>query len=110
MNGHMKEASKLFKSLGELRLEPNSVIYNIMIHGYCKEESSYRALRLLKEMIDNGMVPNLASFCSTIGLLCKEGKWKEAEFLIQKMINSGLEPSVSLYNMIYRAKSEVLVQ
>ncbi|KOM24578.1 hypothetical protein LR48_Vigan2320s000100 [Vigna angularis] len=103
----MKEASKLFKSLGELHFEPNNVIYNTMIHGYCKEGSSYRAFRLLNEMVHNGMVPNVASFCSTIGLLCNDGKWKEAEFLLEKMINSGLKPTVSLYNMVYKEKINV---
>ena len=103
----MKEASKPFKSLGEMHLQPNSVIYNTMIHGYCKEGSSYRALRLLNEMVQSGMVPNVASFCSTIGLLCRDEKWKEAELLLGQMINSGLKPSVSLYKMVHKVKGDV---
>ncbi|RZB54718.1 Pentatricopeptide repeat-containing protein [Glycine soja] len=85
----------------------HGVIYNTMIHGYCKEGSSYRALRLLNEMVHSGMVPNVASFCSTMGLLCRDEKWKEAELLLGQMINSGLKPSVSLYKMVHKVKGDV---
>ena len=74
----------------------------MMIYGYCKEGSSYRALRLVKEMIENGMVPNVASYNLTIEALCVEGKWKEAEILLNDMIKSGLKPSISILDMIYK--------
>ena len=105
--GNMMEAWKLFKSMSEseTHLKPNDVIYNMMIHGYCKEASSYRALRLLREMSENGMVPNAASYNFTIQVLCKDGKWKEAETLLNDMTQSGFKPSVSTYTLISEAKA-----
>ena len=96
--------------MSDSNLEPSDVIFNIMIHGYCKEGSYYRALRLLKEMRKKGMVPNVASYSSTIGVLCNDGKWEEAEMLLKGMMESDLKPSVSLYNIISRAKNDTLVK
>jgi pentatricopeptide repeat protein len=105
MKGNMKESSKLFRSMGEMHVEPSDVIYNTMIHGYCKEDNSYRALRLLREMEAKGLVPNVASYSSIIGVLCKDGKWEEAEVLLDKMIELQLKPSASILNMISKAKN-----
>ncbi|KAF5751451.1 hypothetical protein HS088_TW02G00465 [Tripterygium wilfordii] len=77
------------------QLEPNGVIYNT----YCKEDSSYKTLRLLKEMNARGMVPIVAryivrqlEFCSRMG----SGK---------RLFS--LQPSVSIYNIISGAKHDV---
>ncbi|KAJ0018313.1 hypothetical protein Pint_11817 [Pistacia integerrima] len=102
--GNMKEASKLFKSMSEMQLEANDVVYNIMIHGYCKEDNSYRALRLANEMGEKELVPNVASYSFTIGVLCKDEKWQQAEVLLNEMIESGLKPSVSIYDIILEPK------
>ena len=66
MKGNMKEASKLPKSMSEVHLEQNDVIYNTMILGYCKEGSSYMALRLPKEMGEGRLVPNVATYYATV--------------------------------------------
>lgn len=49
------------------------VIYDTMIHCYCEEDNSFRALKLLKEMDEKGWVPNMATNSSIIGVLCKDG-------------------------------------
>ena len=66
--------------------------------------ATYRALRLLKEMGENGMVPNVASYNSTIRVLCKDEKWMEVEVLLKEMIELGLKPSISIWNMISKAR------
>ncbi|GMY10872.1 auxin response factor 12-like [Fagus crenata] len=62
----INEASKLPKSMSEMHLEQNDVTYNTMILGYCKEGSSYMALRLLKEMGEGRLVPNVATYYATV--------------------------------------------
>uniref|UniRef100_A0A0E0JQV8 Pentacotripeptide-repeat region of PRORP domain-containing protein n=1 Tax=Oryza punctata TaxID=4537 RepID=A0A0E0JQV8_ORYPU len=37
MEGHMKDARKLFQSMGKKGVEPGNVIYNMMIYGYGRE-------------------------------------------------------------------------
>ena len=43
------------------QMEPRGVTYDTMIHSYCEEDNSYRALKLLKEMDVKGWVPNMAT-------------------------------------------------
>lgn len=88
MISNMKEASKLFRSMRERHLEPNDVIYNTMFLAYCKEGSSYWALRLLEEMVRSGLVPGYLQMDHWSSL---QG-WQvdEAEALLKAMIGSGL--------------------
>jgi hypothetical protein len=40
-------------------------------------------------------------------VLFEDGKWIEAEVILKAMIGSGLKPSISIYNMISKAKNDV---
>ncbi len=39
MEGHMKDARKLFQSMDQKGVEPGNVIYDMMIYGYGREGS-----------------------------------------------------------------------
>nr|CAD1822094.1 unnamed protein product [Ananas comosus var. bracteatus] len=102
--GNLKDAWKLFESMSEKKQKPSNVIYDTMIYGHCKEGSSYRALRLVKEMRDNSLVLNVASYGLTIRLLVKDGKLREAEALLNEMVLFGLPVSDSICRALYDAK------
>lgn len=60
----------LFRSMSkEKAVKPNSVIFGMMVCRYCRQGGSYRALRLLRQMRDDGMVPNVASYGLIIRVL-----------------------------------------
>jgi pentatricopeptide repeat protein len=79
----------------------------MMIYGYGREGSSYKALRLIMEMRRIGLVPNVASYCLTIRLLCNEGKCQEAEALIDDMASAGLQTSESIHRALLDAKARL---
>lgn len=85
------------------------MVYDTMICGYCREGTSHRAQRLLKEMRKNGLEPSAASYGLTICTLCNEGKAQEGEFILDDMVACGLEACSSLRKAVSDAKLMISV-
>ncbi|KAF0923593.1 hypothetical protein E2562_006585 [Oryza meyeriana var. granulata] len=107
MEGNMKDARKLFHSMGEKGVKPSNVIYDMMIYGYGRERSSYKALKLIMEMRQKNLVPNSASYGLTIRVLCKDDKCQEAEALLDDMVRAGLQTSESICQALLDAKARL---
>ena len=102
--------------------KPNTIIYNTIIDGLCKDKMVDQALILLSEMIekciapnvvtyscchffftqmrDRKIVPDVITFSIMVDALCKEGEIEHAKDLIRSMIQQGQHPNTVTYHAL----------
>uniref|UniRef100_A0A6N2MAQ8 Amine oxidase domain-containing protein n=1 Tax=Salix viminalis TaxID=40686 RepID=A0A6N2MAQ8_SALVM len=115
-HGHLDEALKLLKAMQEKKLEPNIVLYNILIedvvtynsivHGFCNLGQLNEATRLFKEMVSRDVMPNTVTFTILVDGLCKEGMVSEARRVFETMTEKG--PYDKARNAVALALSPVI--
>ncbi|XP_057766415.1 putative pentatricopeptide repeat-containing protein At1g53330 [Salvia miltiorrhiza] len=95
------EVSGLLEEMRRNGCKPDTVTYNAMIHGYCKEKEFVLAFGALSEMEKNGCKPDVISFNVIIGGLCRERKVSEAYDLLEDMPRRGCAPDVVTYRTLF---------
>ncbi|XP_010028839.2 pentatricopeptide repeat-containing protein At2g17140 [Eucalyptus grandis] len=102
--GKVLEASRIFRDMltdQELGLpEPNTVTYNLMLQGFCKEGMWEEAKTLGDTMKRKGELMKLESYNIQLLGLIRKGNLLEAQSIINEMIESGVEPSIYTYNIV----------
>ncbi|KAH7849825.1 hypothetical protein Vadar_023524 [Vaccinium darrowii] len=82
-----------FKHLAAMKsrgLTPNTVIYNTLLHGICKNGKVGRARSLMNEMLK----PNEVTFNILISAYCREGNVVQALVMLEKSFSNGCVPDV----------------
>ncbi|CAI9781186.1 unnamed protein product [Fraxinus pennsylvanica] len=103
-SGNSVMALKLHQEARNWNGTPNSVCYNTLIHGLCKEGLVDEGKQLFLEMKGSGIMPNLVTYGGLIhGLneaLCKMRKTNEVRGLLNLMIQKGEEPNSLTYGIL----------
>ncbi|XP_077220558.1 pentatricopeptide repeat (PPR) superfamily protein [Tasmannia lanceolata] len=84
------EGFKLLSLMKSRGLEPNSVIYNTLIHALCRNGKVGRARSLINEMVD----PSGVTFNVMISAYCREGDLIQALVMLEKSFALGFVPDV----------------
>ncbi|THG20463.1 pentatricopeptide repeat-containing protein At2g17525, mitochondrial [Camellia sinensis] len=82
-----------FKHLAAMKsrgLTPNTVIYNTLLHGLCKNGKVGRARSLMNEMAK----PNEVTFNILISAYCREENLVQALVLLEKCFSNGFVPDI----------------
>ncbi|KAK6934833.1 Pentatricopeptide repeat [Dillenia turbinata] len=79
---------------------PNIVTSNALIHGLCEADKMQDAVKLLKEMVNNGLALDRITYNTLILGCCKQGKVEEGVRLRDEMINQGMHPDIVTYNLL----------
>ncbi|KAI6700959.1 hypothetical protein NL676_015283 [Syzygium grande] len=102
--GKVLEASRIFRDMlsdQELGLpEPNTVTYNLMLEGFCKEGMWEEAKTLGDTMKRKGELMKLESYNIWLLGLIRKGNLLKAQSIINEMTESGVEPSIYTYNIV----------
>ncbi|KAJ6293612.1 hypothetical protein OIU76_021797 [Salix suchowensis] len=100
-HGHLDEALKLLKAMQEKKLEPNIVLYNILIEGMFIAGKLVVAEELFSRLFVDGIRPTLQTFSRhDQGDSLKEGLSDEAYKSFRKMEDDGFTPDSCSYNVI----------
>jgi pentatricopeptide repeat protein len=86
--------------VGEMRangVEPNTVTFNTLIHGYVRLGDNESASRVHEEMVKAGVGVDMVTYNALILGLCNEGKVKKAGHLVQELCRTKLEPNASTF-------------
>jgi pentatricopeptide repeat protein len=70
--GKMDHAVAYLREIRELRLLPDSVIYTMVIGGFCWARSVTEALRFRDEMVGCGCLPDVVTYDALLNGLCKQ--------------------------------------
>ncbi|KAM7264238.1 hypothetical protein ACFE04_001921 [Oxalis oulophora] len=84
------DAFKLLQFIKARCLNPNTVIYNTLLHALCSLQKVGRARSLMTQM----QHPNDVTFNILISGYCKEGNFAQALALFEKCFSSGFVPDV----------------
>lgn len=76
--GDLKIVQRLFTMVRQSGIEPDSYMYKVLIHGYCKSDRAVLALRVYDDMRVSGRIPDFGTKDLLMRSLWKEGKRKEA--------------------------------
>ena len=86
----------------------DTVTYNVMINGFCKDKDFKTAYKILDEMMGNGCKPDVISYNVILGDLFKDGKWSEANDLFEDMPRRGCAPDVVSYRILFDGFSDAM--
>ncbi|CAM8907128.1 unnamed protein product [Rhodiola kirilowii] len=101
LNLHEQIADGTHDLSGVLQLD--SICYNTLIDGLCKDGLIDRAMELFLEMKKKEISPDVITYNIVIGGLCRAGKWEEAQAMYGEMLHHGLEPSVVTFTVLINA-------
>ncbi|TYG87872.1 hypothetical protein ES288_A13G249700v1 [Gossypium darwinii] len=64
---------------------------------------SEEAVKMLKELEENGPHPNVVTYNTVINAFCKQGMLKEGLVVFSGMLKKGIEPNLYTYNILLEA-------
>ncbi|KAK9286616.1 hypothetical protein L1049_015016 [Liquidambar formosana] len=102
--GKILEASRIFRDmqideyLGLPR--PNTVTYNLMLEGFCKDGMMEEAKTLVETMKGNGAFMKLESYNIWLLGLVRNGRLLEARLVFKEMVDKAIEPNIYSYNIV----------
>ncbi|KAL6965004.1 hypothetical protein U1Q18_036060 [Sarracenia purpurea var. burkii] len=67
---------------------PDSLSYNPLLHGFCKEEKMDRAIEYLEIMVSGGCYPNIVTYYTLLTTLCRDGKVDIAVEILNLQLSS----------------------
>ncbi|RYR31155.1 hypothetical protein Ahy_B01g055945 [Arachis hypogaea] len=79
---------------------PNSVTYNSIINGFCKNGKLLLAEEMLRKMVKIGIEPSVRTYATLIDGYARWGSLEEALRLCNVMVERGLVPNNVVYNSI----------
>ncbi|KAL7170146.1 hypothetical protein ACSBR2_035075 [Camellia fascicularis] len=88
MHGLMNEVDHVFESMLQRNCKPSEAVYNVIIHGHCRDGNLQKALDLYKEMVHHGFVPHTVSVIALIKELFKEGRSEDLSQVIENTLRS----------------------
>ncbi|CAK7329825.1 unnamed protein product [Dovyalis caffra] len=89
MKGLMKEADRVFESMSNRNQKPNEAVYNVIIHGHCRDGGNVqKAYKLYKEMDDFGFVPHTVTVIALVKALHHEGMDEQLNLVIGNILRS----------------------
>nr|GEX62124.1 hypothetical protein [Tanacetum cinerariifolium] len=91
------EAVNFFKRMASYRVNPDSITYNTLIHGFLMEDEMDKAFDLVNQMESQGLLPDVVTYNVILDGFCRQGKVHEADLIYRKMIKKGLDPDRSTY-------------
>ncbi|KAF6988225.1 hypothetical protein CFC21_005792 [Triticum aestivum] len=81
--------------------QPDTVVYQSLIRGFCINDDLVKAKELVSEMINKGIPsPDIVFFSSVIQSLCIEGRVMDAHDILHLVIHIGERPGVLLFNSL----------
>uniref|UniRef100_A0A7N2MSZ0 Pentatricopeptide repeat-containing protein n=1 Tax=Quercus lobata TaxID=97700 RepID=A0A7N2MSZ0_QUELO len=102
----VKEARNLLDAMSVEGCEPNHIVHDALVDGFCKsgklddaqeDKRLDLALKVLSKMLENSCAPNVVIYTEMIDGLCKVGKTDEAYKLVLMMEEKGCYPNVVTY-------------
>ncbi|CAI0440638.1 unnamed protein product [Linum tenue] len=102
--GKKEEALQLWDEMNRSSSEckPDTVTYNVMISGFCRNQDFSAAYQMFDEMSRKGRKPDVVSYNVVLDALCKHGRWQCAYELFESMPGSGCLPDVLSYRIVFR--------
>ncbi|KAJ6310568.1 hypothetical protein OIU76_015317 [Salix suchowensis] len=88
MKGLMNEADQVFEFMIKRNQKPNEAVYNVIIHGHCRDGNVQKAHKLYKEMIDFGFIPHTVTIIALVKALYSEGMDKQLNLVIRNILRS----------------------
>ncbi|XP_057491134.1 pentatricopeptide repeat-containing protein At2g17525, mitochondrial [Actinidia eriantha] len=90
LTNRIDEGFKLLAAMKNHGLTPNTVIYNTLLHGLCKNGKVGRARSLMNEVA----APNEVTFNILISAYCREENLVQALVMLEKSFHYGFVPDV----------------
>ncbi|KAK9280077.1 hypothetical protein L1049_013762 [Liquidambar formosana] len=93
----MVEAQAVVEMMIQRGEKPNeftnsSLIYSILINGYCKSKRMDDAMRLFEQMSHKGLIPNVIRYNTLIGGFFQLARPRDAHMLLNEMRARGQKP------------------
>lgn len=99
--GRLKIAWYIFHMLMQNPgLTPDVVMYNIMIHGFCKEGQIQKANGLLLDMEEKGLEPNVVIFDTLMRGLIRNDEPSKVNELLHIMAEKKVAPDASIISLL----------
>ncbi|KAI8005153.1 Pentatricopeptide repeat-containing protein [Camellia lanceoleosa] len=97
----MNAAHRTFVRMKELKCQPNTVTYNVLMRMFVDSKSTDMVLKLKKEMDEKEIEPNENTYRVLISMFCAMGHWNNAYKFFREMIEEKhLKPGLSVYQMV----------
>lgn len=84
-------------------ISPDSLSFNILIHGFCKARKLDQAYKVIEDMRKHGFHPDVITYTSVIESYCREKDFRKVREVFQKMEENGVSPSVITYTIFMHA-------
>jgi pentatricopeptide repeat protein len=105
--GNFDEALKMFKKMKELKVQPDSATYSVLIRNLCQRGDFERAEQLFDKLSDedillrdDGCTPLVAAYNPIFDFLCKNGKTHKAERVFRQLMKKGTQDPPSYKTLI----------
>lgn len=106
MKGLMKEADRVFESMLQRDERPSAAVYNIMIHGHCRDGNLQKAYNMYQEMMHDGFVAHTATIIALAKELRKDGLTEELNQVIENTLKSCQLTDAELAKLLVQINSK----
>ncbi|XP_028764014.1 pentatricopeptide repeat-containing protein At3g50420 [Neltuma alba] len=93
-NGSLECAQVVFSQVSNPDLE----CWNAMLGGYSRHGMVVEALKLLEEILEQGLIPNQVTFLSLLSACSHSRSFEKAKIIWNYMVNVGLTPGPKHYS------------
>ncbi|VFR01942.1 unnamed protein product [Cuscuta campestris] len=94
-------AHRMHARMNELKCEPSTLTYNILMKMFVDLKSIDMVLKLKKEMEESRVEPNVTTYKVLISMYCEMGHWNYAYQFMKEMVEEkGLKPNLSIYKRV----------
>ncbi|XP_022857630.1 pentatricopeptide repeat-containing protein At1g63070, mitochondrial-like [Olea europaea var. sylvestris] len=104
------EATSFFKMLLRHNIEPNFVVYNILIKAYSMKGNRIEALKLRDEMRSKGLQPDVFCYTALIRDFYKLGQIDEIKSLFQERLSCNVQPNKITYAVVIDGYSSWIIR
>ncbi|XP_057448909.1 pentatricopeptide repeat-containing protein At2g17525, mitochondrial [Lotus japonicus] len=104
-DGAIEDAKRVYDQMIDEGGIPSILVYNCLVHGFCKEHSVREAIELMNEMIVNNCFPVPATFNAIITGFCRQGKVESALKFLEDITARGCVPNTESYSPLIGALS-----
>ncbi|XP_075518929.1 pentatricopeptide repeat-containing protein At1g20300, mitochondrial [Primulina tabacum] len=95
------EAQAFFDSLKD-KFDLDAVVYNSLVHGWCRANNISEAERVFREMKTVGVQPDVYTYSIVIDTMCRSGQITGAHDIFAEMLDVGCEPNAVTFNNLMR--------
>ncbi|KAK4801750.1 hypothetical protein SAY86_022237 [Trapa natans] len=94
------EALWVLRTMGDLNLGADTVVYNIVIRLFCQKGDMDTAESLMREMGSVGLYADMITFMEMIKGFCDAGKLDDASKLFEELKKQGCVPNVVIFSAL----------